>query len=194
MFDTTFTQASRSDISTTIPNHIIIQMLHNFDLMMKLNSDYRGHQLVKQHSDTTWEYRVEDSLAFIPKKLWSGGVCYTAIFTTVSDGCDITVKAPGGFTSINHWRLLNPPHQDAKRCIQITSDAKCNRTFAAFVKKFLENSHAALHRAFKEHAEKAASLSSSLSSSSSSSSLLSSRPGFPRRRSSWPNTAEHVHL
>jgi hypothetical protein len=51
-------------------------------------------------------YEVEDDLPFMPKRLWSGGVKYTADFLPQEDGCDITVHAPGGFTSTNHWRIL----------------------------------------------------------------------------------------
>ncbi|KAL1297641.1 hypothetical protein AAFC00_006198 [Neodothiora populina] len=167
MFETSFSHVSESTIDTSTPSDLIIKLMHDFDLIVKLNPDCKGYVLVAQHGQDTWEYRVEDYLAFIPKKLWNGGVSYTATYKIVEDGCDITVKAPGGFTSVNHWRLvvLAPD----KRLVRITSDAICNRTFAGFVKKFLENSHGQLHRGF---AERVAQIS---------------RPGLLRRRSSWPN-------
>ena len=117
-------------------------------------------------------YEVEDDIPFIPKKFWSGGVKYQADYLPVSNGCDITVHAPGGFTSTNHWRILRDTvpedreHGDALErvtskdmhhaesaghvgwYVQIISDAKCPRTFAGFVKGALKNSHAQLEHAF----------------------------------------------
>jgi len=167
MFETTFSQVSESEISSSIPEDAIITLMHDFPLIAKLNPDCKDVHLVGQISENTWEYKVEDCLAFIPKKLWNGGVWYTAIYTTVPDGCDITVKAPGGFTSINRWRAIRP--NDGKRIIRITSDAKCSKTFSVFVRKFLENSHGQLQRAFREKAGQI------------------SKPTLMRRRSSWPN-------
>lgn len=167
MFETSFSHVSESDISSAIPDEAIIKLMHDFHLIQKLNPDCKDIQFVRQISENTWEYRVEDNLAFVPKKLWSGGVFYTAIYTITDDGCDITVKAPGGFTSVNRWRSVSLP--EGRRVIRITSDARCNKTFAVFVKKFLENSHGQLQRAFKD---KVAAIS---------------RPGVSRRRSSWPN-------
>ena len=117
-------------------------------------------------------FEVEDDLPFIPKKFWSGGVKYTADFLPTDDGCDITVHAPG-FTSTNHWRILHeaiPEDGEAQLTrvkskdvshadttsrggqwyIEIVSDAKCNRTFAGFVKGFLKNTHTHLQNAFIE--------------------------------------------
>lgn len=169
MFETTFSHVSQSEIPASIPPEILLQMMHDFGLIVKLNPDCNGYQLANTISEDTWEYKVEDSLAFIPKRLWSGGVWYTAIYTVKPDGCDITVKAPGGFTSVNHWQMVQQ-HEGGNTIIRITSDAKCNKTFAGFVKKFLQNSHEQLQRSFKEKAESSA------------------RPGLLRRRSSWPNT------
>lgn len=80
---------------------------------MKLSPDCRGCRPIPPPSNVKTRagpdieyYEVEDDLPFIPKRLWSGGVKYTADFTPVEDGCDITIHAPGGFTSVNHWRIL----------------------------------------------------------------------------------------
>lgn len=167
MFETTFSHMSESEIPSSSPPEVVIKLMHDFGIITRLNPDCKDYQLVNQLSDDTWEYKVEDYLAFIPKKLWSGGVFYTAIYQIVQDGCDITVKAPGGFTSINHWRLIRT--NDGRMYVRITSNAKCNKTFAGFVKKFLENSHGTLQRGFKEKLAQSA------------------RPGMLRRRSSWPN-------
>ncbi|KAI6824387.1 hypothetical protein KC340_g6030 [Hortaea werneckii] len=132
-------------------------------------------------------YEVEDDLPFIPKKFWSGGVKYVADFLPTDDGCDITVHAPG-FTSTNHWRILHeaiPEDSEAQLTrvkskdlshadttsrggqwyIEIASEAKCNRTFAGFVKGFLKNTHTHLQNAFIERVKEPA-----------------KRPGGPPRR------------
>lgn len=166
MFDTNFSHVSQSEVPSTVPEQVIVQMMHDFGLIVKLNPDCKSFQLVQQISPDTWEYKVEDCLAFIPKKLWSGGVFYTAIYTLKDNGCDITVKAPGGFTSVNHWRSIRQS-EGGNTIIRITSDAKCSKTFAGFVKKFLQNSHEQLQRGFKERVQESA------------------RPGMLRRRSSW---------
>ena len=107
----------------------------------------------------------------MPKKLWSGGVRYTAEFLPTEEGCDITVHAPGGFTSTNHWRILkenipedqeptlervksrdlihHEPHAGTWY-VQIVSDARVNKTFVSIVKGFLKNSHTQLEVAFIE--------------------------------------------
>lgn len=166
MFDSTFTFASEQPLSRTASDKIAIDLMHNMDLIMHLNPDCKGIKLVSDSSATPQEYKVEDSLAFIPKKLWSGGVWYTAFFKPVDDGCDIQIQAPGGFTSTNHWRLVKK--SDGTRVISITSDAKCSKTFAYFVKKFLEVQHGQLQRTFNQRVESVV------------------RPGSVRRRSSMP--------
>lgn len=172
MFDTTFSHSSESTLPPKAPEDVILQLLHDFDTLIRLNPDCRGYNLVSTSAETTSEYDVEDNLAFMPKKLWSGSVWYKATFKTIDDGCDITIKAPGGFTSVNHWRLIRT--QDGPRTIRITSDAKCSKTFASFVKKFLGNSHEQLQKGFQEKVEDA-------------SGKENSRPGAIRRTSSWPN-------
>ncbi|TKA26660.1 hypothetical protein B0A50_04768 [Salinomyces thailandicus] len=115
-------------------------------------------------------FEVEDDLPFIPKRFWSGGVKYRADFLPKEDGCDITVHAPG-FTSTNHWRILHEAipeegeaeltrvkskdlnHADTMSSggqwfIEIASDAKCNKTFAGFVKGFVKNTQTHLQNAF----------------------------------------------
>ncbi|TKA34578.1 hypothetical protein B0A54_13634 [Friedmanniomyces endolithicus] len=118
-----------------------------------------------------WE--VADDLPFMPKKMWSGGVKYNAEFVAQGDGCDITVHAPGGFTSTNHWRIVREMvHEDELPSltrvrtkdllhaetgpgeggwyVQIVSDARCSVTFQGIVKGFLKNSHVQLQKAFIE--------------------------------------------
>lgn len=172
MFETTFSHTSESTLPPKAPEEIVLQLLHDFDTLIRLNPDCRGYKLVSTCPETISEYDVEDNLAFIPKKLWSGGVWYKATFQIVQDGCDITIKAPGGFTSANHWRLQRG--QDGRRTIRITSDARCSKTFASFVKKFLDNSHKQLQKGFQEKVEDAAGKENS-------------RPGMLRRTSSLPN-------
>ncbi|THX67212.1 hypothetical protein D6D04_10848 [Aureobasidium pullulans] len=122
---------------------------------MHLNPDCKGIRLVSDPSANPQEYKIEDSLAF-----------------PVEDGCDITIQAPGGFTSTNKWRLVKKA--DGQKFISITSDAKCSKTFAYFVKKFLESQHGQLQRSFNERVEATA------------------RPGTLRRRSSVPRSFRAV--
>lgn len=166
MFDSSFSYSSEQPLLQAASDQIAIKLMHDMDLIMHLNPDCKGIKLVSDPSVQPQEYKVEDSLAFIPKKLWSGGVWYTAFFTPVDNGCDIQIQAPGGFNSTNRWRLTRK--SDNSRVISITSDAKCNKTFAYFVKKFLEVQHGQLQRTFNQRVESVA------------------RPGTLRRRSSMP--------
>jgi len=119
MFDTTFSYSSATPLPPNLSIDEAIKLLHDFETVVKLSPDCRGcKQLQKSGSNSNFSksngtttytdqsYEVEDDLPFIPKRLWSGGVKYNADFIPVADGCDITVYAPGGFTSTNHWRLL----------------------------------------------------------------------------------------
>ncbi|GAB7352723.1 hypothetical protein MBLNU459_g3077t2 [Dothideomycetes sp. NU459] len=148
MFDTTFSHTSESILPSLAPEDVVLHLLHDFDTLIRLNPDCKGYNLISTCPEKGSEYDVEDSLAFIPKKLWSGGVWYKARFETVDNGCDITIKAPGGFTSVNHWQLVRG--QGGAKTIRIVSDARCSKTFAGFVKKFLDNSHKQLHKGLVE--------------------------------------------
>lgn len=120
MFETSFSYASATPLPPNLSIDEAISILHSFETVIKLSPDCRGCKQLpgpKNGEITSSKktgtplapityYEVEDSLPFIPKRLWSGGVRYAAEFLPVSDGCDITVHAPGGFTSTNHWRLL----------------------------------------------------------------------------------------
>lgn len=118
MFDTNFSYASATPLPPSLSIDEAISILHTFETVIKLSPDCRGCKQIPPPKNGTSAskggtpaapvtfYEVEDDLPFIPKRLWSGGVRYNAEFTPVSDGCDITVYAPGGFTSTNHWRLL----------------------------------------------------------------------------------------
>ncbi|EME47447.1 hypothetical protein DOTSEDRAFT_69391 [Dothistroma septosporum NZE10] len=187
MFETTFQQTTSTPLPPNISIENGIEILHDCETILRLAPDCRGCKPIppkngqtrpndnatidpKDRADaetTYWD--VEDDLPFIPKRLWSGGVHYTADFTPTSDGCVITVHAPGGFTSINRWRLMREAlPEDSEPTlekvqskdllhastdgsgwyVQIASDARCNRTFAGFVKGFLKNSHVTLQRGF----------------------------------------------
>ena len=190
MFDVNFQHASATALPPQISIDRAIEILHNFEAVIKLSPDCRGcHEIPAPQAKngfpktngavangdaaqmTYWE--VEDDLPFMPKKMWSGGVKYIADYLTKIDGCDITVHAPGGFTSTNHWRIVRetiPEHEEASLqpvktkdllhadtgpggggwYVQIISDARCNRTFAGIVKGFLKNSHVQLEKAFIE--------------------------------------------
>lgn len=194
MFETSFSYQSAMPLPSKILVSEAVAVLHDFETVNTLNPDVKGCRPIpppKSASKTTnapasneklgetQYFEVEDSLPFIPTRLWSGGVRYQADFVPVEQGCDITIHAPGGFTSINHWRLVHDESKSAampvekehgedkdqmKRVttrdlmhaetdgtgwfVQITSDARCNRTFAGFVKGFLKNSHAQLESAF----------------------------------------------
>lgn len=182
MFDTTWQHSSSSPLPSQASPETALKLLHDFDTIIHLNPDVRSTKPVKPsngyHTNKgsfNQYYEVEDDIPFIPKKLWSGGVRYTAIFLPIEgEGCDITISAPGGFTSVNHWRLVkegtdqSQAEGEASYKIEIVSDAKCSRTFAQFVRKFLVNSHQQLQRGFSEKLKQDA------------------RPGMPRRRSSFP--------
>lgn len=176
MFETSFTQSSSSPIPPNVSIETGLELLHDFDFVVRLSPDCRGCKSIDPPKNATSPegtqfYEVSDDLPFIPKRLWSGGVNYRADFLPLPDGCDITVYAPGGFTSVNHWRLLRetiPEGGEAKLervqskdllhaddlgsgwYVQIVSDAKVNRTFAGFVKGFLKNSHQQLQQGFIE--------------------------------------------
>ncbi|KAF2216163.1 hypothetical protein CERZMDRAFT_81321 [Cercospora zeae-maydis SCOH1-5] len=194
MFETSFQHASSTPLPKDVSLDNGLQLLHDFETVIRLSPDCRGCKPIpppktgqqkrqanregkSQEQEDVLYYEVEDDLPFIPKTLWSGGVKYQADFLPQPDGCDITVHAPGGFTSTNRWRLLRenePPgrpseldhekdlaqarskntlHADQTSSgwyVQIVSDAKVNRTFASFVKGFLKSSHQQLQNAFIE--------------------------------------------
>lgn len=112
--ETTFSYASATPIPPSLSTASAVQILHDFETVIKLSPDCRGCKRIpppkncstKKDGPDVEYYEVEDDLPFMPKKLWSGGVKYTADFTPVDEGCDICIHAPGGFTSINHWRIL----------------------------------------------------------------------------------------
>ena len=114
MFETSFSYASATPIPPSPSISPAICILHDFETVIKLSPDCRGcrplplpkNSKAKSVPSKVQYWEVEDDLPFVPKKLWSGGVKYTADFIPVDDGCDITNHAPGGFTSINHWRIL----------------------------------------------------------------------------------------
>lgn len=197
MFETSFQHATSTPLPKNVSLTTGLQLLHDFETVIRLSPDCRGCKLIPppknrehkrsgslahgtadgQEQDQILYYEVEDDLPFIPKSLWSGGVRYQADYVPRPDGCDITVHAPGGFTSTNQWRLLrenepagrpselahekdlakaqskNTLHADQTSSgwyVQIVSDAKVNRTFATFVKGFLKSSHQQLQNAFIE--------------------------------------------
>ncbi|EMC92417.1 hypothetical protein BAUCODRAFT_288309 [Baudoinia panamericana UAMH 10762] len=189
MFETNFSHASASPLPPNASIDLALELLHDFEFVIRLSPDCRGCKRIPPPTakngypktnatapngtteDQTQYYEVEDDLPFMPKKFWSGGVKYTADFQPKEDGCDITVHAPGGFTSTNHWRILRETlHEEAMPTlervkskdllhaettgggwyVQIISDARCNKTFVTIVKGFLKNSHAQLQAAFIE--------------------------------------------
>ncbi|KAM3422527.1 hypothetical protein BST61_g28 [Cercospora zeina] len=202
MFETSFQHASSTPLPKDVSLDHGLQLLQDFETVIRLSPDCKGCKPIpppkngphkrnghtgkgsangKEQEEVLY-YEVEDDLPFIPKSLWSGGVKYQADFVPRPDGCDITVRAPGGFTSTNHWRLLRenePPgrpselehEKDLARAqskntlhadqtsrswyVQIVSDAKVNRTFASFVKGFLKSSHQQLQHAFIEKLKEA---------------------------------------
>ncbi len=119
MFETSFTYASATPLPPNLSIDEAIEILHDFETVMKLSPDCRGTKKLPPPKTTKaapngiapagvpmtyWE--VEDDLPFMPKRLWNGGVHYNAEFLPAADGCDIVIHAPCGFTSTNHWRLL----------------------------------------------------------------------------------------
>jgi len=229
MFETTFSYKSSTPLPPTVSINSALDLLHSFETVNSLNPDVRGQRPIppptngaKKPTATpapgshqlgqTQYFEVEDDLPFIPKKLWSGGVKYQADFLPLQEGCDITIHAPGGFTSINHWRLVHqedrttdvipedgaddPNNLDRIRSksmlhadrtgggqwfVQIISDAKCNRTFANFVKGFLRNSHTQLENAFVEKAKESSTVTNGAPQRPAPGSR---RPTLGRRRSS----------
>ncbi|KAK5116468.1 hypothetical protein LTR62_008017 [Meristemomyces frigidus] len=212
MFDVDFTHASTSPLPPSASPEMAVKLLHDFDLVVKLNPDCKGCKAIPApqakakalninggrpaglaKGDMQY-FEVEDDLPFMPKKLWSGGVKYIADFLPTEDGCDITVHAPGGFTSTNHWRILREQitedglpqlqrvaskdlmHADKGMggwYVQIISDARCSRTFAGIVKGFLKASHSQLQTAFIGKLQ------------ASRQEQMSGRPTLGRRRSSY---------
>lgn len=212
MFETTFSHASATALPPNVDITNAVQILHDFETVIKLSPDCRGCKPIPPpaakngypktngattngdaHKSEMQHYEVEDDLPFIPKRLWSGGVKYLADFVPTEEGCDITVHAPGGFTAINHWRIMreNLPEEGepslervkskdmlhagmtgAGWYVEIVSDARCSKTFAGFVKGFLKNSHTQLQMAFIDKLKAAHSLP------------RQRRPTLGRRRSS----------
>lgn len=115
MFDQTFSYASATPIPSALSDETAgLKILHDFETVIRLSPNCHGCKPIPPpngkngytNGKTMQYFEVEDELPYIPKKLWSGGVKYTADFLAVEDGCDITIHAPAGFTSTNHWRLL----------------------------------------------------------------------------------------
>lgn len=119
MFETNFNYSTATPLPPNLNIAKAVQLLHDFEFVMKLSPDCHSTKPIpppkanKPTPNTTGPnaqqmtyFEVEDDLPFMPKRLWSGGVRYTADFLPTPEGCDITVHAPGGFTSTNHWRLL----------------------------------------------------------------------------------------
>lgn len=173
MFDTKFCHSSTSSLPPTIPIDLILSLLHDFATIIHLNPDTIGFEELSSNGTST-EYNVRDALAFIPKRLWNGSVSYGCTFTVVPDGCDIEIRAPGGFTSVNRWRVLRQTEQGGDITIRIESDARCSKTYAVFVKKFLQNSHEQQQRKLGERVKAAMA-------------KREGRPAMGRRRSSYPN-------
>nr|OQO26386.1 hypothetical protein B0A51_06948 [Rachicladosporium sp. CCFEE 5018] len=123
MFETDFSYKSSTPLPPSVSINTALRLLHDFETINRLNPDVRGQKpitpkngLHKANGLATGctnafgqvqYFEVEDDLPFIPKKLWSGGVRYQADFIPLDEGCDITIHAPGGFTSVNHWRLVH---------------------------------------------------------------------------------------
>lgn len=147
MLESSIDHVSTSTLPSGIPASSALHLLHDFDVLISLNSDYVSHQFIHQISNTESEYQVNEQLAFIPRKLWHGGVKYKSVFTTLEDGCDITVDAPF-FNSVNRWRLEEG--KGGQKVVRITSDAKCSKAFSSAVRKFLGSSHDELQRRFGE--------------------------------------------
>lgn len=256
MFETTFSYKSSTPLPPSVSINTALELLHDFEVVNRLNPDVRGQKPIPPPTNgakkpaaavsapgshplgQTQYFEVEDDLPFIPKKLWSGGVKYQADFLPLEEGCDITIHAPGGFTSINHWRLVHQEdrtadviHEDSEEGItasqasggsgavqpignrpggparsgsknllhadreggsgggqwfvQIVSDAKCNRTFANFVKGFLKNSHTQLETAFVEKAKQSGGINGAgVNGNAQRPGPGARRPTLGRRRSS----------
>lgn len=186
MFETSFQHSSSTPIPSDVSISQGLSILHDFETVVRLSPDCCGCRQLPpsevpnkkssdHNQDQTQHYEVSDNLPFIPKRLWSGGVKYTADFLPQPNGCIVTVYAPGGFTSVNQWRLLRNSHSESNTqrrpslprtaskdllhednaagegwYVEIVSDAKCSRTFAGFVKGFLKNNHITLQEAFVE--------------------------------------------
>ncbi|KAF2225727.1 hypothetical protein BDZ85DRAFT_70360 [Elsinoe ampelina] len=154
MFETKFSVTSSTPLGSSIPKEDIIKLLHDFDAVIHTSPDCKGYQLatdqepVSADSDATQVYDCEDALSFIPRRLWDGGVWYKAIYTKQPMGCDITVKAPAGFTSFNEWRLN--VDENGNKSLSIASDAQCSRLFAGTVERATPGNHEKQFARFKE--------------------------------------------
>lgn len=130
MFETTFSHRTSTPLPPTVSIKTALQLLHDFEIINRLNPDVRGQTPIQPKNGSLKQdtvpntkskhslaigpkeyYEVEDELPFILKKLWSGGVRYQAGFVPMSEGCEITIHAPAGFTSVNNWRLV---HQEER--------------------------------------------------------------------------------
>jgi hypothetical protein len=148
-----------------------VRLLHDFNTVIHLSpecSGFRAVQYPHHASDPANEtesqiqyYEVEDTLHFLPKYLWRGAVKYTADFLPTMDGCNVTVRAPGGFTSLTKWRVMRMVSSDGVElglqaagkedfmsgvrnedwAVHIVSEATCSLTYSSFVKGFLKDSH-----------------------------------------------------
>lgn len=148
MFDSSYSYGSSSPLPSSASDETVISLLHTFDIIIRLNPQCRGVKPVSDPEADPAEYRVEDTIAFIPKEIWDGGVWYSASFKRLKDGCDIEIHAPGGFTSVNAWRLESK--DDGRKMISINSDTQSNKVYMPFIKKFLQSSHAQQQEAFNE--------------------------------------------
>ena len=71
MFDSSFSYSSEQPLSRAASDNTALRLLHDMNLIMHLNPDCKGIKLVSDPSAIPQEYKVEDSLAFVPKKLWT---------------------------------------------------------------------------------------------------------------------------
>ncbi|GAB7360023.1 hypothetical protein MBLNU230_g7547t1 [Neophaeotheca triangularis] len=201
MFETTWAHASSQVLPPNTSREAAIRLLHDFDGVMRLNPDCKSTRpiepkngMAKNAVDGQQFYEVEDAISFLPSAVWSGTCRYTAAFLRLKDGCDIVVYAPGGFTSVNHWRLVRDTNPGATQelekvpvrnmfggggtgesewRVEIVSDCRCSKVYASFVKGFIKNSHDQLEKSYIEKLQQLEAAGKS-------------RPGVPRRRSSWP--------
>ncbi|PNS19394.1 hypothetical protein CAC42_2571 [Sphaceloma murrayae] len=154
MFSTTFSHTSSTELDPSISNEDIIALLHDFGPIIHTNPDCKDYKKAEvDPKDATIPegavvYDCQDALTFVPKGFWDGGVWYKAIYLPLPDGCDITVKAPAGFTSYNKWRLT--VDGEGSKSLSIESDATCNRTFAYLVQRFTPRSFERQLESFKK--------------------------------------------
>nr|POE46645.1 hypothetical protein CFP56_78641 [Quercus suber] len=181
MFETNFSHRSSTALPPAVELETALRILHDFEAVIKLSPDCRACRPIPAPSTTVKAgqtpppnmqfYEVEDDLPFIPKRMWAGGVRYTADFVPTPNGCDITVHAPGGFVSTNRWRImrelvhedgpvaLEPVRAQSKDLshaaaggysVEIASEARCPMAFATFVRGFIKNSQNQLQLALIE--------------------------------------------